>query len=119
MKIQIFRDLLVNDNKKVILMESRLEFDPKTDSSHSWMRWSSESHLWSKNSKSKSDSNSDQLFVFGYSCKLFRDDERAQQMDCGQHLIPWMSSETLLIDRSVNTIDISIHDFNSILFTFG
>jgi hypothetical protein len=103
-------------------MESRLEFDPQTDCSHSWLRWSSsESHLWPNSSKPKSDSNSDQLFVFGYSCKLFRDDERAQQMDCGQHLIPWMSSETLLIDRSVNTIDISIHDFNSnsILLTFG
>ncbi|CAG2176775.1 unnamed protein product [Oppiella nova] len=47
------------------------------------------------------DDSLDQLFVFGYSCKLFRDDLRAQEMDSGQHLIGWNGSTDHLIDRSV------------------
>lgn len=45
-----------------------------------------------------SSSNAD-LLVFGYACKLYRDDARALEIDQGKHLIPWMDDSNLKIDR--------------------
>nr|CAG4646331.1 EOG090X07RL [Macrothrix elegans] len=39
------------------------------------------------------------LLVFGYACKLFRDDEKAVDIDQGKFLIPWMGDENITIDR--------------------
>lgn len=44
----------------------------------------------------------DDLFLFGYACKLYRDDEKARLVNSGKHLIPWMGNMDLLIDRFVN-----------------
>lgn len=41
----------------------------------------------------------DELIVFGYSCKLFRDDFSAKAIDRGQSLIPWNGDENVMIDR--------------------
>lgn len=59
---------------------------------------------WTKNDtgilrKNDTKEKREELFVFGYSCKLFRDDEKALHIDQGKHLIPWMGDETLKIDR--------------------
>ncbi|KAL7742555.1 hypothetical protein ACLKA6_004001 [Drosophila palustris] len=40
-----------------------------------------------------------ELLVFGYACKIFRDDEKAREMDQGKQLIPWMGDVNLKIDR--------------------
>ena len=47
------------------------------------------------------DESLDDILVFGYSCKIFRDDERAESVDAGQYLVPWMGDDRLMIDRSV------------------
>nr|XP_024657153.1 splicing factor, suppressor of white-apricot homolog [Maylandia zebra] len=51
-----------------------------------------------KKDVSDSDKYAD-LLVFGYACKLFRDDERALYHDHGKHLIPWMGDKSIMIDR--------------------
>ncbi|CAI9622565.1 unnamed protein product, partial [Staurois parvus] len=40
-----------------------------------------------------------ELLVFGYACKVFRDDEKALYHEQGRHLIPWMGDNNILIDR--------------------
>ncbi|XP_045922524.1 splicing factor, suppressor of white-apricot homolog isoform X3 [Micropterus dolomieu] len=51
-----------------------------------------------KKDVSDSDKYAD-LLVFGYACKLFRDDERALYHEHGKHLIPWMGDKSIMIDR--------------------
>lgn len=41
------------------------------------------------------------LLVFGYACKVFRDDDKARDIDQGKHLIPWMGDNSLKIDRLI------------------
>ncbi|XP_071093718.1 splicing factor, suppressor of white-apricot homolog isoform X1 [Haliotis cracherodii] len=47
----------------------------------------------------KTNSELEDLFVFGYACKVFRDDEKASYIDQGKQLIPWMGDDRLMIDR--------------------
>ncbi|XP_034048999.1 splicing factor, suppressor of white-apricot homolog isoform X2 [Thalassophryne amazonica] len=56
----------------------------------------------SKNKPAKDASDSDKyadLLVFGYACKLFRDDEKGLYHEKGKHLIPWMGDKNIMIDR--------------------
>ena len=41
----------------------------------------------------------EELFVFGYACKLFRDDDKGLLESSGQMLIPWMGDGSLMVDR--------------------
>lgn len=43
----------------------------------------------------------DELLVFGYASKLYRDDTRALLEDSGALLIPWMGDSSLMVDRYV------------------
>lgn len=54
-----------------------------------------------QNEDSSDTPRNEELFVFGYHCKLFRDDEQAKLVDSGAYMIPWMGDESLKIDRSV------------------
>jgi hypothetical protein len=55
----------------------------------------------SNNNSEHQKSNLDELFAFGYACKLFRDDNAALKLDSDSHLIPWNGNTSLLIDRCV------------------
>jgi len=52
-----------------------------------------------KKSREKDAPDLSSLLVFGYACKLFRDDEKALDVESGNHLIPWMGDSSLKIDR--------------------
>lgn len=67
--------------------------------SSSTQRWMVDSGILRKKNN---DEQPQELLVFGYSCKLFRDDDKAKMIDQGKHLIPWMGDNTLKIDRSVS-----------------
>lgn len=43
----------------------------------------------------------EELLVFGYSAKLFKDEEQARLVDEGRHLVPCQGREDVRIDRSV------------------
>ena len=46
--------------------------------------------------------SADDLLVFGYSARLFRDDEQASLVDSGRHLVPCQDRDEVRIDRSVH-----------------
>ena len=41
----------------------------------------------------------EELLVFGYACKLFRDDEKAAQVEKEEFSVPWMGDSSFRIDR--------------------
>lgn len=47
----------------------------------------------------KAEDNNDELLMFGYACKLYRDDSKAILENSGQLLIPWMGDSSLMVDR--------------------
>lgn len=47
------------------------------------------------------DEEEEDLLMFGYACKLYRDDAKALMEDSGQLLIPWMGDHSLMVDRYV------------------
>jgi len=64
----------------------------------SWDRERSSTRTIALNSTRRDNEN---LFVFGYAAKLFKDDEKAEEQYEGRQLIPWMDNPDILIDRSV------------------
>ncbi|KAH9525838.1 hypothetical protein Btru_002516 [Bulinus truncatus] len=69
------------------------------------------------NNKCDQKNTVDELLVFGYACKLFRDDEKALDIDKGKLLIPWMGDERLMIDRydgRGHLYDLATHDSENV-----
>ncbi|CAG5118993.1 unnamed protein product, partial [Candidula unifasciata] len=67
--------------------------------------------------KSDSQHKIEDLLVFGYACKLFRDDKKARAIDNGKMLIPWMGDERLMIDRydgRGHLYDLASHDCDNV-----
>lgn len=58
----------------------------------------------SKSKQTQSNNPIDDLFIFGYACKIFRDDDKARYIDQGKHLIPWMGDNSLKIDRLIHIV---------------
>ncbi|XP_035691778.1 splicing factor, suppressor of white-apricot homolog isoform X1 [Branchiostoma floridae] len=52
-----------------------------------------------KIARQEDEEKQEELLVFGYAAKLFRDDEKARYLDRGKHLIPWMGDTGVMIDR--------------------
>ena len=55
-----------------------------------------------KKSREKVAPDLSSLLVFGYACKLFRDDDKAVSLEAGSHLIPWNGDSSIKIDRYVS-----------------
>lgn len=71
-----------------------------------------EGHGYSYNNGHNEHKEKEELIVFGYSCKLFRDDFSAKAIDRGQSLIPWNGDENIMIDRCAKD------DFSVSIFLF-
>lgn len=76
---------------------------PMAHSSFSWERFNSSSSMgrsrhYEQQQRQQQQEHND-LFVFGYSCKLYRDSEKFAVVSSGRNLIPWMGNDELLIDR--------------------
>ncbi|XP_065663694.1 uncharacterized protein LOC100210071 isoform X2 [Hydra vulgaris] len=71
-------------------------YDPEEEFKKSHSSYSRRSN---DNYQSETAIKYDDLLVFGYECKLFRDDQQAESVNKGETLIPWMGDKMLLIDR--------------------
>lgn len=65
---------------------------------------SSESGILRKTKTVQHTAATEELLIFGYAAKLFRNDEQARLIDHGKHLIPWNGDNTLKIDRLILNI---------------
>lgn len=50
-------------------------------------------------SDAQKNAEDDDLLVFGYACKLYRNDANSILENSGQLLIPWMGENALRVDR--------------------
>ena len=62
--------------------------------------------------------SNDDLLVFGYSAKLFRNNEVALKMDRGDLLIPWMGDPSMKIDRYGSGLLVIVKHHNRLLIPF-